>query len=104
MAFKPELVGLFSSCYLLRKVSFSHRYSCGHCIIKHTAVECVCYGEIPQTLSRVHARICAECMDQLTENLKINGKASSLESVILEFHAASLNGQNKKKAVLQWQT
>ena len=50
--FKPEQLGLSSSCQLLRKVSFSHRCSCGHCINSHTAVDCVCCGEIPETLSR----------------------------------------------------
>ena len=36
--------------------------------------------------------------------IEINGKASSLESAIPEFHAAILNGQNKKEAIKQWQT
>ena len=31
--------------------------------------------------------------------MKIGWKASSLESAIAEFHAASLNGQNKKEVI-----
>ena len=39
------------------------------------------------------------------ENLmKIDGKASSLETAIPEFHAAIFNSQNKEEAIKQWKT